>query len=84
MYAPSQMTVFFPQEQSPPILSYFSILRSTLGIIGSIFAIIVGVIFIIERMKFSNFKGFLIGALVILAGIAGIIICIALLKKTRH
>lgn len=62
----------------------YVILRSVLGILGSVIAISLGIIFLIEGIKYSETKGFLIGIPAILAGCVGILICIVLLKKTNR
>lgn len=60
----------------------YVILRCVLGMLGSI-AIVLGAVFLVEGIKYSETKGLLIGIPVIIAGLVGIFICIALLKKAN-
>ena len=61
----------------------YVILRCVLGMLGSIVAIVLGAVFLVEGIKYSETKGLLIGIPVIIAGLVGIFICIALLKKAN-
>lgn len=62
----------------------YVILRCVLGILGSVVAIVVGVVYSIGGIKYSEPKSLLFGIPAILAGCVGILICIVLLKKTNR
>lgn len=61
----------------------YIITRCVFGIIGSIVAILMGVLFVVEAIRSSVSQGYLYGALATVAGCVGILICVAFLKKAN-
>ena len=61
---------------------YF-VTRCILGLIGSVVAIIGGLMFLVDGIKSSDPKGLEIGIPFIVAGLVGIVICIVMLKKAN-
>lgn len=58
--------------------------RCVLGLIGSVVAAIAGIAFLSAGISDADSNGILIGIPVIIVSIIGILICIALLLKSRN
>lgn len=58
--------------------------RCILGLIGSIIAVIAGIAFLLAGISDAESNEILISIAVIIAGVVGILICIALLLKSKN